>query len=280
MTINEISNDTLAAIENTSVTTPGALVVSAHSVASIQSLGFGISIAVAVSTKAKAISATATGALSFNDIHNTVEATIRNDVGGTKTVSAGSINVTASDESLIEAIAIAASVSMSGSFNGTSLAVSIGLALAHNRIGNETTASIANVPGVFAPGGDISVTADDKARIKVVTVAAAVAVAIGDKAIGLAGGAAESTNIILSRTNAYIENSVIGIAGTGEVRDVIIAATSVAGIEAIVAGVAVSVAVGLNGVGVGVAVGIAVARNFIGWDPNANRDSEHPQRHV
>ena len=50
-----------------------------------------------------------------------------------------------------------------------------------------------------------------KVSITAASVAVAVSVAIAlPVGASLAGGGAESTNIVLSRTNAYIEGSVIG----------------------------------------------------------------------
>ena len=112
----------------------------------------------------------------------------------------------------------------------------------------------------------MTVSASDASEIDAVTFAAAVSVAVGaGTSVGVAGGCSESTNIILSRTNAYIENSALGN-DEHPVGKVDLDAGSTADIDAVIGAVAAAVAVGNTGVGV--AVGIAVARNFIGWDPN------------
>ncbi len=118
--------------------------------------------------------------------------------------------------------------------------------------------------------GGILVSAHDGAAIEVTTVAAAVAIAIsgGGTSVGVAGGAAESTNVILTHTLASIENSEIDARGP-PLGSVEVLADSTSSIKAVVAGVAVSVAIGNTGVGV--AIGIAVARNFIGYDPDSTR---------
>ena len=275
LTINEIRNTTRAAIEDSDVTSAGAVTVSADSHARIDSLGFGIAVGVAISESATAVSVNATGALSFNTIDNLVEATIRNSgpTGSHVVSAAGAVRVTASDDSSIQAIAIAASASISGTTSATSVGVSVGLALAHNTIDKDVAASIANVPRVLTGGGDVTVGASDEGSIQVVSVAAAVAVAIGGTGVGVAGGASESTNVILSRTNATIENSKIGSAARN-VGKVDLTATSTSTIEAVVAGVAAAVGVGTSGAGAGAAIGIAVARNFIGWDPQGARDAQ------
>lgn len=268
LTINDIANTTRAAVEDSGIIADGAVTVLADSDAEIDSLAFGIGVSVAISGNASAIAANCTGALSFNEIDNLVEATIRNTTG-TATVSAGgALTVTASDDSVIKAIATAASASVSGSTTAVSVSVAIGFALAHNRIDKDVSASLVNLPGVLTNGGDVTVSATDASTIDAVTFAAAVAVAFNpgcSPSVGVAGGCSESTNVILSRTNAFIEDSVLG-SEDEPVGKVDLDATSTAEINAVIGAVAAAVAVGNTGVGV--AVGIAVARNFIGWDPN------------
>ncbi len=269
LTINSIANTTRAAVEDSDIMADGTVTVSADSDADIDSLAFGISVGVAVSSNASAISANATGALSFNTIDNVIEATVSNTLGGTATLSAGgTVGVTASDDSTIDAIATAATASISGSTSATSVSVAIGLALAHNRIEKDVLASLVNLPSVLTNGNDLIVSASDASEIHAVTFAAAVSVALsgGGTSVGIAGGASESTNIILSRANAYIENSTIGT-DTNRVGKVDLDASSTGEIEAIIGAVAAAFSIGNTGVGV--AVGVAVARNFIGWDPSA-----------
>jgi hypothetical protein len=238
--------------------------VSAERDADIDSLAFGIGVAVALSGSATSVSVAATGAVSFNEINNVVEATIHDTAAaGTSTVSSsGALSVTASDESTIDAFAIAASASIGGSTSSNAIAVSVGLALAHNTIDKDVNASIVNVSSVLTNGGDVVVSVEDAGEIEVFSFAAAVAVAIGGKvSVGVAGGAAESTNIILSRNNAWISNSTLG-SSTEKVGKVDISADSTSEIDATVGSIAASLAVGK--IAVGVAIGIAVARNFIG----------------
>jgi hypothetical protein len=127
--------------------------------------------------------------------------------------------------------------------------------------------SVIHVPIVRTGGGDISIQAIDSSSIDVITFAAAVSVAVGNTGVGVTGGASAAANIILTRTNAFIENSEIGSASNhsgrcrhrclehidyqcGRRREWRSASAS-----------------GLSSTGVGVGVGVAVARNFIGWDP-------------
>jgi hypothetical protein len=272
LTVNNITDTTLASIEDSGVSAEGAVDVMAESHADIESRAFGLQVSGKISGSGSAIDAQATGALSFNDIHSAVEATIGNSQpapSGAVFKAGGGVEVDANDDSTIQAVAIAAALTLSGSTSALAVAVDIGLALAHNRIDKDIAASIVGVPEVETDGHDVIVHASDAAAITVTSVAAAASFAIGDTAVGVAGGAAESTNIILARTNAFITDSTLGSAAD-PVGKVDIAATSTAKIDAVIAGIAVAVAggTGEEGLGVGAAVGIAVARNFIGYDPD------------
>lgn len=269
LTINDIENTIRAAIEDSQITADGTVTVSADSDAEIDSLAFGISVGVSVSTSGSvSVAANATGALSFNTIDNLVEATVVDTAApGTASLSAGgAVNVTASDDSKINAIATAATASVSVGPSATSVSVAIGLALAHNRIEKDILASLVNLTSVLTDGYDLTVSVSDASKIHATTFAAAVSVGVSasDTGVGVAGGCSESTNVILSRTNAYIENSTIGSAGN-PVGNVDLDASSTGEIDAVIG--AVAAAVGVGNTGVAVAVGVAVARNFIGWDP-------------
>ena len=149
------------------------------------------------------------------------------------------------------------------------MAISIGIALAHNRIDKTTAANIVGISSVLTPGA-VTVEAHDTAWIEVVSIAAALAVALGiGTSVGVAGGASESTNIILGSTTASIEDSVIGT-DAAKVASVDVEATSSSTIKAVVGAIAAAVAIGNNAVGV--AIGIGVARNFIGYDPYPSSD--------
>ncbi len=80
--------------------------------------------------------------------------------------------------------------------------------------------------------------------------------------VGIAGGASESTNVILSRTNAFIEDSTIGN-DTHTIGNVDLDATGTGNIDAVICRCGRG---GRRPDRRGAAVGIAV-RNFIGWDP-------------
>lgn len=275
LTINNIHNTTRATVEDSALDADGPITVDADSTAEIDSLGFGIGVAVALSGGGTAVGVGATGALSFNTIDNTVEATIHDTAAaGVSSVSSdGAVSVTASDDSEIDAVAIAASASISGSTSKAAISVSIGLALAHNTFEKDVTASIVGVSSVLTNGGDVIVNATDSGSIEVVSIAAALAVAVANNtAVGVAGGASESTNIIQAHVDAYVENSNLGSAAN-KVGKVDIDATSTSEIDATVGAVAVAAGVGQNAVGV--AIGVAVARNFIGWNIDDSETADY-----
>ncbi|MCK9233336.1 MAG: hypothetical protein M0P04_11190, partial [Syntrophales bacterium] len=109
-------------------------------------------------------------------------------------------------------------------------------------------------------GANLSVS---QATINVVSAAASLGVGIGlseGAGVAVSGAGAFAQNVILSKTNTSIRNSVI----TSAV-DVLLNAESTQGISSTV--VAASLAVGGGGkAGVGVSIGVSIARNLIGYE--------------
>ena len=106
LTINDIHNTTRAAVEDSGLNADGPITVSADSDAQIDAIAFGISVGVAISGNALSVSVGATGALGFNTIDNTVEATIHDtSAAGTSSVIAGGpLSVTANDDQRVSKI--------------------------------------------------------------------------------------------------------------------------------------------------------------------------------
>jgi hypothetical protein len=109
--------------------------------------------------------------------------------------------------------------------------------------------------------GKISVS---KNTINAVSAAASIAAGFGGTAgVAVSGAGAVSKNVILGKTNAHVEYSVLDSGG-----NVSLNAASTADIASTV--VAASLAIGGGGAaGVGVSIGIAVSQNFINWDSDA-----------
>src|SRR6185369_13126161 len=74
-------------------------------------------------------------------------------------------------------------------------------------------------------------------------------------------GGAQSFNVILSRSNAYLQNSLLASGS-----DVTLRTTNGSDIEAKVVALAVAIGFGKK-VGAGVAIGVSISKNFIGFDP-------------
>ena len=196
-------------------------------------------------------------------------------VDGSSGITSGQdIRVAATDNATIhaDARAIAVSASLSGGNGG---ALAIGLSLAHNTIANEVAAYIQGATSVATGGSNLVLSASEQADISAKSIAAAVAVGLSGGSFGfaVAGGGAESTNVILTRTSAYAQDSNLGSTGN-KVGNVVVTAASTASINALVGAVAASVAFGSEA-GVGAAVGVAVARNFVGWDPSGSTAADY-----
>ncbi len=216
---------------------------------------------VAASSDSTSLAASGAGVYTSNEIAMDVMAFI---TAGSVTLSGGDLTLSSTNASEIKAEAGAASVALAfGSTNSFSL--SIGVALAHNRIDDRVEAFLDNLSSVLTDEGNISISAEDESTIRATAVAVAVSASMGgSNGVALSGGGAEATNIILTTTNAYISDSTVGTSGQ-QVGDVDLDAKSTADIDATIVAVAASVSYG-GTTGVGVALGVAVARNFIGWD--------------
>ncbi|MHA2248433.1 MAG: beta strand repeat-containing protein, partial [Candidatus Hodarchaeales archaeon] len=185
-------------------------------------------------------------------------------------IIADSISLTADDGSTIKVEA--AGASLAGSFGGVGVAASIGVSLARNRISNEVEAFIANADAVTSRG-DILLTAREAATIDALSVAVSLGVGAGGSfGAGLSGAGAESTNIILTKTNVYIANCTIGSALSVGAVNVTLDAQDTSAINAIVAGASAAIGAA-GGVAVGGSIGASVARNLIGWDLDSSNEA-------
>ncbi|MCP3877399.1 MAG: hypothetical protein GY701_03245, partial [Sulfitobacter sp.] len=138
--INAIGNDVGAVIDNSSVVTPGVLIVNAVSDATIDAFAGAI---------AKGEEDAFAGALAWNDIVNVTEALIMDGKSSGAVVEAGLVSLSAEDDSLIDSFAGAI---------GNSKNRAIGAAVGVNEMANRTLAGIANTV-VTTPTVDISANA-------------------------------------------------------------------------------------------------------------------------
>ena len=113
-------------------------------------------------------------------------------------------------------------------------------------------------PALWAPVGSVNVLASESATIKATSFAAAVSFSIGgETGVSVAGGGSTAENLINATTSAYISNSTLNSVGA-----VAVDATDASVIDATVASIAASVALGGSN-GVGVAIGVSYAHNRI-----------------
>ena len=94
-------------------------------------------------------------------------------------------------------------------------AISVGVSLATNEVNNHVSAYIANAAAdgqsvQTRTGGDITISATEHATIHALGVAASAALGGGLVGVSFAGAGVDVTNVILNKTNAYIDESVVG----------------------------------------------------------------------
>ncbi|MCP4992988.1 MAG: hypothetical protein GY934_04255, partial [Gammaproteobacteria bacterium] len=251
--LEEQSAEVRAYLRDSSVSADGGLSVTATSDQSIDAVVVAGS--AAASGAGVGVSVSGAGAGAVNRISNDVQAYIQGD--GATGVSASSIALMAKDTSSISAVTGAAS--LAAAFGAVGVGVSIGVAGAFNEISNDVAAYIFNAENVVSTtaGGDITIKAVEAATINAVTSAASLGVAIGGVGVAVSGAGAVATNIILTKTNAYVSDSTLDSGG-----NVVLSASDTSTINATVA--ASSVALAGGGVGVGVSIGAAFARNLVG----------------
>jgi hypothetical protein len=254
-----------AYVDNSSITAGGDITQTATAGQDIDVLVVAGSVAVSVGRSAIGLSGA--GVDTQNFIFVDVKASIDGD--GPSGISGNSVTLTANDTSTIDADAGAASIAVAVGLSGASGGVSIAVSLARNEIHNEVETFITGADGdgtladfgITSTVGDISLNTTETAQIEAVSVAASVAVgAANGLGVGISGAGAEATNIILTKSNAYIKDSQISSA-----HDLLLSANNNSSIHATIVGV--SAGAGIGGNGVGASIGVSLARNRIGWNP-------------
>ncbi|MBU6386317.1 MAG: hypothetical protein KGS49_10310, partial [Planctomycetes bacterium] len=176
-------------------------------------------------------------------------------------ITATRINVSATDNTRIDALAGAATIA--AAFGQVGVSVSVGIAVAENQIQIDTAAKLINADSqVLTNGGALSIYADSSSKIHSDAVAASIAFSSGTTSVAFSGGSAAATNIILSDVESTIDNSVTGTLAN-KLGKVDVLANNASSIVAAVGSGSAAAAVG-GGPAVGVSLGISVARNFIG----------------
>ncbi len=260
----------VATIENSSIdAAAGGVSVEAFSSAVIDALAIGGALAGTSSSKGSSGALAGGGSVTKNNIATDIEASIKS---GTTVVTTdgGDVTIQASDASEIfsESIGAAVSAAFAGS---SSFSAAIGVALANNRISNNTLAFIntdgsAQTPAAAVPvaaSGSVLVNATSDSSIRALAAAAALSLGVAkSNTLALSGGGAAARNTILGKTNAFVADTPMVSAQS----DVTITALDTAHIDARVIAAAGSLAFG-SSIGASAAIGASVARNYIGWDP-------------
>ncbi|MFO7617339.1 MAG: hypothetical protein R6V75_08800, partial [Bacteroidales bacterium] len=276
---NLIENKTKAFIDGATVNAAGNIELTAVSAATIDSLTIGGAIAVGASGGGSGYAGAAAGAAAYNRIENTIESFIKGV--GSITSATGDLTLTATDSAAIIADAVGGSIAVGASGASTGGALSIGVSIAHNTISNRTLATIDNSAlgspdnAILVNAGNVGLSAVSMNTIDALSIAASIAVGAGGKTgLALSGGGSESTNVILTQTNATILGTDLVSMG-----DVVLDARNTSDITAKVFTGSVSVGAG-GQTGVAASVGASLAQNLIGWDKDGNSMPVEVQAYV
>ncbi|MGC9329325.1 MAG: hypothetical protein ACP5I1_16950, partial [Candidatus Hinthialibacter sp.] len=257
-----------AYVSNSSITAEGALNLHASADETVNAVVFAGSAAIAGGIGA--VGVTAAGAFAYNKTATDVKAFIDTVTGDG--VQAGSISIQAHDLSTINAVT--GSAALAASIGAVGVSVTIGAAIGMNQIETNVEAYILDAYNVRTTSGSIALEAIENATINALSTAASIAVGGGLFAgVAVGGGAADATNVILGKTNAYIANSTVS-----SQEDITIDAQNISTIRAVVA--AVSAKAGFGIAGVAVSIGASVAHNYIGYDLLGNEKRNEAQAFI
>ena len=208
LNVSSAPAQTEAYVLSSSITAGGNLSVTATASQTITATVVAASGAVAGGSKV-GMGLSGAGANSTNQINMEVEAYIDENGNSADGITAANISLKADDTSLITAVTVGASLAAAYGGDEAGVAGSIGVALATNEIDNQVLAEIENAPQVGSQGA-ITLAAQEQAGIHTVAVAASLGVALsGNSGIAVSGAGANATNVILTKTNALIENGAV-----------------------------------------------------------------------
>ena len=245
-------NQVLASIDDSIVTTGGAVHVTANATGDI----FALTIGAAGSMSSSGTSASIGGSVSINSIYGSLTANIVD----TTVTAGGAVGVTATDTSSIEADGggVAFAISL-GKKPGKSTAASVGVSVAKNVIGNVLEAYVSH--STLTAEGDVDVKATSEAEISAVSVGGGVAVAAGkgnSTTIGVTG--VISLNSVENSVSACINGGSTILVKSGDLT-VQAADDSTLDVKAFGASIAVSLSSG--GDSKSITIGVSTAKNDI-----------------
>ncbi len=204
LAINSITATTLTTVDRSSLQADNGLIVSADSQGTITALTIAGALAGALTTgtSSSGITFSGAGTGSGNNITSLTQAKI--DRSSNLLATTGRIDVSATNSSTIDAKAIAGSLAFQSSSGGS---VSIGVAIAENKIARDVRALINN--SVVTAQAGLSLTSQATAVIRALTVGVAASVTVnngqGTLAVAAAGAGAQSRNTI----NGTLETAIL-----------------------------------------------------------------------
>ena len=257
--VNYVGTWSKAYVENSDITIGGTLDVKAENYPDIVSVAAAIGASTGARPMAGAIS------VSVNIVSADTSALIRGEKTANGIDATGGILISATDDSAIHVyaggIALAWGYSSRKEDRGIGTSVTIGVAIAINRIDNDVEALIEDA--TVDSGGEVELTATSTSTIYSLTIGGSVSVATGEKAgFALAGAGAGSGNKTQNTVTAAIKNvnSVTTVTAAGGVS---LTATDSSQIMADAGGFAIAVGYGGKDGGAALSVGFSIVDNDI-----------------
>ncbi|MCO6455093.1 MAG: choice-of-anchor D domain-containing protein [Pirellulaceae bacterium] len=251
---NEIENTIQTTINGSQVTSAGPVSVTASAGETIDVLTIGVGGALGGGVETAGVAFAGAGAGSGNTLETTVEASIVSS----SHVSGTSLNVAASDTSMITADAGAGALAAAGGGEG-GVSVGVGASVAVNGIKNTTRASVESTTAMI--GGSVQIQATDASSIESTTAVGALSGAGGGTGgVAGAGAGASSQNDIANTTLARILGGSVTTTAGGNVS---VQATETTSIDANAGAGVLAISGGSVG-GFGVTVGAALVTNTVG----------------
>jgi hypothetical protein len=226
---NTISDDVLAAVDDSTVSSSGNLSLIATSQNGIDALVISIAVSAGIAGGdiPIGVAAAGAGADATNAIQNTINGRVTD---GASVTADGTVTLSATDTSMVTASVAAAAAA------GGTVAVAAGLSLTSNSINNQVAAFV-DGSSVKSAGGGLTITAITTGNVGATSIGIATALAI----IGVAAAGAQADSTVTSTVQAYANNATLSSSGGTQ-----IVANSSLTAGALTAAASLGVAVGIS----------------------------------
>jgi hypothetical protein len=212
LTKNTVKGSTKATLTESSVTATGQVSVIAGAEQTVEAFVLAGAIAIAGESASGSGGFAGSGLHAINEVGMDVAASI--DQTADEGITGSEVILAATDTSTIETDVAAVTIAATSPNAYAGGTLSIGASIARNTVSNSVDASITKSPAsngdarVTSTSGDITLTARENASIRVSSTGIAIAAGLGDLGgFGVAGAGAEATNVVLTKTNARVEDS-------------------------------------------------------------------------